>query len=578
MRKCSIVYRSFLIFYFVSLFSPQFSIAQSRYGVLITEFLADPSPVIALPESSFIELNNRSGKDLHLLNWTIGNGSNSATIKSDYLLKADSFLILCPAASVMAYAVLGPTLGVAGFPALNNDAGDIILRSDAGAVIHAIHYDRSWYENDVKSQGGWSLEMIDMDYPCGRKNWTASISSLGGTPGKKNSVDRENPDSDPPALQQAVSSDSLNLVLLFDEPVDSLSASSSSNYLISDGIGTPETAESLPPFFDHVVVHLQHPLANGKWYTISVEQVADCSGNEISLQNTCKVGIPEKANNGDIVFNEILFNPPAFGYDYLELYNRSSKVISCSDLFLAGKNIDGSLKDPVALVKEDRAFFPGEYLLLTENIAWVLDNYPPAPAAQMVALPALPSLPDDLGKVVLLNATGDLLDELDYDHHWHSPLLSNESGVSLERIRPDLPTSQASNWTSAAAAAGYGTPGYKNSEFSIDSTGVGFISVEPKIFSPDMDGYRDFCFINYHLPSAGFIGSITIYNVWGRIVRQLVNNAVWATDGNYRWDGLDDQQNPLPMGHYILYIELFLPDGTVKKQTLVCVLARGNRK
>ena len=572
------MFRSFVIFYFASLLSPRFSIAQDRYGVLITEFLADPSPVVALPESSFIELNNRSGKDIHLLNWTIGNSSNAATIKSDYLLKADSFLILCPAASAAVYAVLGPTLGVTGFPSLDNNAGDIILRSDAGAVIHAIHYDKSWYANDIKSQGGWSLEMIDMTNPCGNKNWTASISSLGGTPGKKNSVDGKNPDSDPPALQQAVCKDLQDLVLQFDEPVDSPSASTSSNYLISDGIGMPEKAEILPPFFDHVAVHLQHPLSTGKWYTISVHQVADCSGNEIGLQNTCKAGIPEKAESGDIVFNEILFNPPSNGYDYLELYNRSSKVVSCSDLFLAGKNTDGSLKNPVALVKDDRPFFPGEYLLLTENISWVLDNYPSSPAARMIAIPTMPSLPDDLGKVVLLNASGDLLDELDYDHHWHSPLLSNESGVSLERIRPDLPTSQASNWTSAAAAAGYGTPGYKNSEFSVDSTSAGFISVEPKIFSPDMDGYQDFCFINYHLPSAGFIGSITIYNVLGRMVRQLVNNAIWATDGNFRWDGLDDQQNPLPMGHYILYIELFLPDGTIKKQTMVCVLARGKRK
>ena len=36
--------------------------------------------------------------------------------------------------------------------------------------------------------------------------------------------------------------------------------------------------------------------------------------------------------------------------------------------------------------------------------------------------------------------SGDILDELDYDHHWHNPLLGNESGVALERIRADLPT------------------------------------------------------------------------------------------------------------------------------------------
>ena len=109
-------------------------------------------------------------------------------------------------------------------------------------------------------------------------------------------------------------------------------------------------------------------------------------------------------------------------------------------------------------------------------------------------------MPDDMGKVVVLNSEGLILDELDYDHHWQSPLLTTESGVSLERIRSDLPTSLASNWTSAASSAGYGTPGYKNSESNTDSVFTHFISIDPKIFSPDMDGYNDFLFINYHLP------------------------------------------------------------------------------
>ncbi|HEY2348888.1 MAG TPA: hypothetical protein VGH64_07720, partial [Puia sp.] len=164
--------------------------------------------------------------------------------------------------------------------------------------------------------------------------------------------------------------------------------------------------------------------------------------------------------------------------------------------------------------------------------------------------------------------------ELDYDHHWHSPLLSNENGVALERIRTDLPTMLAGNWTSATAASGYGTPGYKNSENSLDSIAGDFISIEPKIFSPDMDGYHDFLFIHYHLPAAGYIGTVSVYDVFGRKVRILVDNILWGTEGSFRWDGLDEQQRLLPMGHYILIIQLFQPDGTIINRKLVTVLAR----
>ena len=571
---CPQLFRLFIFFIFWA-FSPVVSPAQNRYDILISEFLPDPSPSVGMPESSFIELYNRSGHDFSLLNWKISNGNTTATIKTDYQLEADSFLILCPTSSVTAYSSWGPALGISGFPSLNNDAGDIILSSGAGSIIHAVHYSKNWFENGIKASGGWSLEMIDPANPCSEKeNWAASISPSGGTPGKKNSVYAENPDAESPSLVRAIAIDSLKLVLIFDEALDSASATDVSNYFLSDDIGSPEKATASAPFFDHVSISLKTPLNTGKIYTVSVQGVRDCHGNEISLQNNCKAGIPGRTQPGDVIINEVLFNPPPYGSDYIELFNRGTSVIAGSSLFIAGIDPNGNLKDPEGLVTEEHLLFPGEYFLLTEDPVWVMHNYPLAPAPQILSLPVLPSMPDDRGKIALLNASGVRIDELDYDHHWHSPLLTSESGISLERINPNLPASMASNWTSAAASAGFGTPGYKNSEsFSAGNSDSDLISVEPKIFSPDQDGYQDFLFIHYQLPAAGFMGSISIYDILGRVVRKLVNNILWGTSGSFRWDGLDESMNRLPTGHYILYIELFLPDGTVKKQKLVCVLA-----
>jgi Lamin Tail Domain len=563
------------VFCFFCFLLPMLLSAQNRYDVIINEFLPDPTPSRGLPESEFIEIKNRSKNDFNLHNWKISNGTTTATIKTNYLLKSDSFLILCASAYASSFNVFGPTLGVSGFPALINDAGEISISSDSGEVIHAIKYDKSWFKNDLKAEGGWSLEMIDPSKSCmGKENWSASVSDSGGTPGHINSVNAINPDKEMLSLSRAVVMDSLNLNLFFNEPVDSASGAGNFNYLISDGVGNPDSAFTTAPFFDQVSIRLQNPISAGKIYTISLQQVEDCTGDEIGLNNICKLGLPKKASAGDIIFNEILFNPPPYGYDYLELFNRSSNVIGCSELFVAGINADGSLNEPTALVKDERDFFPGEYLLLTENPSWVLQNYPEADSTQILTISSLPSMPDDVGKVVLLNSEGLILDELDYDHHWQSPLLTTESGVALERIRSDLPTSLASNWTSAAASAGYGTPGYKNSESNNDTVFTHFISIDPKIFSPDMDGYNDFCFINYHLPLSGYMGSISIYDINGRMVRKLVNNEIWATQGIFRWDGLDDQQNLLPMGHYMIYTELFLLDGSVKKNMSICVLAR----
>jgi len=143
--------RHFLnILCFAGTLLPLFSASQNRYDILITECMPDPSPALGLPESSFIELKNRSASDYNLHNWKISNGNSTVTIKTNFLLKADSFLIICPASSANAYSIFGQSLGISGFPALNNDAGDIILISDAGNVIHAMHYDKREYNNALK--------------------------------------------------------------------------------------------------------------------------------------------------------------------------------------------------------------------------------------------------------------------------------------------------------------------------------------------------------------------------------------------------------------------------------------------
>src|SRR5580704_15238844 len=123
--------RLFAFFLFCSIM-PLFTEAQNRYDILITECLPDPIPTRGLPESEFIELKNCSSHDYNLHNWKIANANISATIKTDYLLKADSFLILCPTTSAVAYSHFGPTLEIGGFPSLNNDEGQIILSSESG--------------------------------------------------------------------------------------------------------------------------------------------------------------------------------------------------------------------------------------------------------------------------------------------------------------------------------------------------------------------------------------------------------------------------------------------------------------
>nr|MBA3649883.1 gliding motility-associated C-terminal domain-containing protein [Chitinophagales bacterium] len=121
---------------------------------------------------------------------------------------------------------------------------------------------------------------------------------------------------------------------------------------------------------------------------------------------------------------------------------------------------------------------------------------------------------------------------------------------------------------------GYGTPGYKNSQFRTDLQVQGEITVAPEIFSPDNDGMDDFAVINYNFPSPGYIANITIFDASGRPVRYLQKNALSGIKGSYIWDGLGEKQQKLAQGIYIIYTEIFNTDGKKKKFKNTIVLAR----
>ena len=114
-------------------------------------------------------------------------------------------------------------------------------------MLFNIH--RHWYQNELKKDGGWTLEMIDTKNPCsGISNWKASKDAIGGTPGKKNSVDGINTDETAPKLLRAFATNNTTVTLLFDEPLDSLKAATVNNYTIDNGIIRCQVQRPFHPF------------------------------------------------------------------------------------------------------------------------------------------------------------------------------------------------------------------------------------------------------------------------------------------------------------------------------------------
>jgi hypothetical protein len=545
---------------------------QNRYDLVICEIMADPAPQVGLPNNEWLELKNISAIPVNLQNWRIADATGQSGPMPGFILQPDSFVIICSGSSVAAMAAFGPAVSVTGFPSLDNDGDQLSLRAANGKTIHAVNYESEWYGNEVKKEGGWSLEMTDTKNPCtGSSNWKASVSVTGGTPGKKNSTDAVHIDVLPPQLKRAYTTDSVTIILVYDEPVDSLSGATIANY-VADGNLTLVSAVTLAPLFNLVQLKTNTPMAAHTVYTITVTNVKDCKNNTIGPVNKAKLGLAVDPGAGDWIINEILFNPRPGGSDFVEFYNNSDKIFDASKLYIANRNSSGVISSIKALSTVPFFIFPGDYMVETENAANLALQYLVKNPGNVLPIPSPPSFPDDEGDVVALNFQGRVVDEVKYKDDWHFRLIDNAEGVSLERIDPAGSSGDPANWHSAASTAGYGTPTYKNSQYKLVTAVDASIEISPKVFSPDNDGRDDIATLQYAVTEPGYVANILIFDAAGRPVRNLVRNGTMGLTGYWNWDGLDDKGNRLPVGIYIFFTELFNLEGKISKFKNVVVL------
>jgi hypothetical protein len=536
--------------------------------LLITEILADETPQVGLPASEFIEIYNPSATnplDLGGVRLTKAGAGSSAVFGAGTTLLPGEYAVVCASTRITQFAAYPKVFGLSNFPSLSNTGDQLLLRGRDGRLLFEVNYADTWYRDNRKKDGGWTLEMVDTGNPCGgQDNWTASNDPAGGTPGRVNSVQAANPDRTPPALLRAVAATPTLLRLTFAEKLDSALTANPGLYSLAGG---PAVQRVTPVPFDFRTVELTlaSALAVNQPYTVTVRRATDCVGNATGPVTSGTLALPSVAASGDVVINEILFNPRTEAFDFVELLNRSGKYIDLQGWSITRVRPDSTL-DTRIISTEPYVLAPGQLAVLTARPDVVQAQYPTShdPAAFLPAL-TLPTFPDDAGIVVVSNAQGTRIDRFAYSEDLHLALLDSRDGVSLERLRPDGP-SRGSNFHSAAGSVGYATPGRANSQFLADATSSQQFSVEPEVFTPDDDGQQDYTTLRYQLDAAGYAASVTVYDAQGRLTRRLVRNETLPTTGFFQWDGLTDSRRKAPIGYYVLLVELYKPNGGQKKE------------
>ncbi len=536
--------------------------------VVINELMVDQTPSLGLPESEYYELFNATqDKFFELEGWRITTNTTEGVLPA-YALAPGEYVLLVPTASLPLFDFVPNRVAIPiSSTGLVNSGTTLTLLDPVDNVIDQLSYTLSWYNDPARQDGGWSLEQINPFTPCsGVSNWAASDASLGGSPGQVNTVLDPTPDTTLPRLTGAFIVNGDQLELLFNEAMDGESLLSGT-YSISPSLGIGQV-QPVAGSDRRVLLALDQEPVIGTFYTITVSGVVDCIGNPIDdMTNSADFAIPEPVSPGDIVINEVLYDTETGGSDFVELYNRSEKVLDLSGLQMAREITD--LTQIRSITSDAWILMPGEYVVVTSSTSNIAGLYPQSRTERFIEM-NLPTYVNTQGVVTLLDAENTIIDQFRYHDNMHFSLIVSTKGFSLERVDPDRPTQDETNWQTASEAAGRTTPGFQNSQYSPAPLATGTMTIDPAIFSPDNDGYQDLLTIAYSFEQQGFAGTIMIFDVAGREVRRLMTSKLLGTSGSISWDGTFDDGSKGRIGPYIIMMEAFDLDGNVErfKQTV----------
>ncbi|HEX5625089.1 MAG TPA: lamin tail domain-containing protein, partial [Saprospiraceae bacterium] len=524
----------------------------------ITEFMADPSPSVALPEAEFIELKNTSGQPLELEGCILSDESGRTGLPS-FRLEAEDYLILCAAKDSAQLSAFGKVLGLESFPSLNNAGDRIEIRNLFGEWIDGLQYDDRWYAGGPQINGGYSLELMDTGQPCkGSANWHPSQHFSGGTPGRRNSLERHSTDSDPPKMIRAYAWSPWEIKLEFDERLDFNLPYQRQKFSIFPSRSVA-TVDLVQPEQNALILLLDEPLLEGANYTVRIDSLTDCIGNPISLQ-VVDIVLPSLPRMGDLLWTEVLFNPFSGGRDFVEIYNKSDRVLSLKSLLIA--NPGGSeLWYPV---KTDRNILPGTYIALTPDVNGLKTFYPSSDSLQLIQT-ELPALDDEGGRIWLACQHQNeriLLDSVQYEREWHHPFLHDPEGVSLEKISLKAPFGSRHEWQSSPMKTGYASPGRANS-FLMDSISVSGekpYRLSSNVITPNADGIQDYLVVHFDLQTGGYKFNLEVFDLDG-VRKTGLYSGILAAEDQVVYHGEDGGGALLPVGNYVLLLEFIHPDG-----------------
>jgi hypothetical protein len=532
--------------------------------IILNEVMFDPDTLES--HNEFVELYNSSPDIVDLSGWKVGDAD-----ELDLLTDAGGGMVLLPGqygiildASYFDNSTLYNTLiptealiltiddGSFGRYGWSNTVSEPVVLTDTDGDTQQVYY------YSPENSPGYSDEKIFLITDNNAQNWKNSR-AFRGTPGFINSVTPPSIDIGMDTLWSEPAYPRENLPFLFYGLLRNYGRNPVNDFRISlfideneDGIPDPEEILSLESyhselsFGDSLSVNWEVNGLNPGIHRLAVR--VECSG-DINDENDIKsLMVTIESEDNPVIINEIMYQPSAGQAEWIELFNQG-----VSEVELRNWKFSDS-RDTVRVTGDHYLLSGGGYVVIS-NDSSILYQFEMSPS-KLLVIRALPALNNDEDQLTIFSTSGRIVERVNYFHAWMGR--ETGSGISLERIRPDISSGLADNWAACVDISG-GTPAHRNSIFVEGPVGQPDFSVHPNPFSPDEDGFEDFSIIDFKLPFATGFMTVDIYDITGRRIRRLADYVPVGQKGSFIWNGKDSQGRMARMGIYIILCRIFDP-------------------
>ncbi|MBS4033164.1 MAG: lamin tail domain-containing protein [Ignavibacterium sp.] len=458
--------------------------------IVVNEIMYAPST----GEPEWIELYNRTDQAVNIKKWRFSDAANTATITTDDIfIQSKDYIVLTQDSSILNLYNVPVQIVRFNLPILNNTGDNVVLRDSLGILIDSLTYLSSWGGNT----GGRSLERYSADsISTNQNNWATSTGLLKATPGRINSISPKENDLTiigfTPQQQYSILGEDIE----FTVQIKNKGLINSQNFTLNlyrdintDSIPQPNElmtsiAQNAITTGDSIEINYSTNLFNeGNNFYIAVIDVPvdDDSSNNIAFTKVIGVEVNEIRN--DLVINEFMYAPLSPEPEWIEIYNRSDKIIDLKNYKIADN------RDTISVITESVILNPGEYHIIATDSS--INNFYNITSG--ISYRNFPALNNTGDKVILLDSLNRTIDSLEFYSTW-----GGTGGKSLERIDAELSSIDSSNWKTSLSKY-KATPGYINSVTQKDFN----LFVTEIIFDPEFPLKGDDVQVKAFIKNAG---------------------------------------------------------------------------